>query len=58
MGLKNGEMFREKNQREFDNNDDDFERNYDKENNIKMVIEIGMKGLEEIMEKRDTKKMN
>lgn len=51
-------MLREKNQREFDNNDDDFERNYDKENNIKMVIEIGMKGLDEIMEKRDTKKMN
>jgi len=34
VGLENGEMLREKNQREFDNNDDGFERNYDKEKNI------------------------
>jgi len=34
VGLENGEMLREENQREFDNTDDSFERNFNKEKNI------------------------
>ena len=67
MRLKNGEGFREENQRE-------FEKKSHKEMNLiiimmvisreimikkkifKIAIQIEMKGLEEIMEERDTKK--
>ena len=34
VGLENGEMLLEENQREFDNTDDSFERNFNKEKNI------------------------